>query len=136
VVRDLWQRVERDGGFELAATPHWSRVAASGFVSGMSTHADRIATIRDTFRRYGVTVDPHTADGIAVGLRHRDRSMPLICIETALPAKFAATIMEAIGRSPEPPPGFEQLEHLPQRCDVLPADLGAVKAYIAARAGV
>src|SRR5262249_26683302 len=59
VVRDLWQRVERDGGFELAPTPHWSRVAASGFVSGMSTHADRIATIRDTFRRYGVTVDPH-----------------------------------------------------------------------------
>jgi threonine synthase len=136
VVRDLWQRVERDGGFDLATAPHWSRIAASGFVSGMSTHADRIATIRDTFRRYGVTVDPHTADGIAVGLRHRDRDMPLICIETALPAKFAATIVEALGRSPETPPGFEELEHLPQRCDVLPADVGAVKAYIAARAGV
>ena len=134
VVRDLWQQVERDGGFELAATPHWARVAASGFVSGMSTHADRIATIRDVFRRYGIIVDPHTADGVGVGIRHRESGVPLICIETALPVKFAATIVEALGRAPEAPVGFEQLERLPQRCDVLPADIGAVKAYIAARA--
>jgi len=134
VVRDLWQQVERDGGFELAATPHWARVAASGFVSGMSTHADRIATIRDVFRRYGIIVDPHTADGVGVGIRHRESGVPLICIETALPVKFAATIVEALGRPPEAPVGFEQLERLPQRCDVLPADIGAVKAYIAARA--
>jgi threonine synthase len=134
VVRELWRRVERDGGFELAGTPHWPRVAASAFVSGMSTHADRIATIRDVFQRYRTMVDPHTADGIGVGLRHREGGVPLICIETALPVKFAATIMEALGRSPEAPAGFEHLERLPQRCDVLPADIGAVKAYIAARA--
>jgi len=134
-VRDLWRHIEREGGFDLAGTPHWSRVAASGFVSGMSTHADRIATIRDLFRRYEIMVDPHTADGIGVGMRHRERGVSLICIETALPAKFAATIVEALARRPEPPPGFEQVERLPQRCDVLPADVGAVKAYIAARAG-
>ena len=61
--------------------------------------------------------------------------MPLICLETALPAKFAETIREALGREPERPPGFEDLERLPQRFDVLLADVGAVKAYIAARAG-
>ena len=112
----------------------WPRVAASRFVSGMSTHADRVATIRDVFRRYGMMVDPHTADGIGVGVRHRESGVPLICIETALPVKFAATIVEALGRAPVAPPGFEQLERLPQRCDVLPPDVGAVKAYIAARA--
>jgi threonine synthase len=58
----------------------------------------------------------------------------LICIETALPAKFAATIEEALGRSPKRPSGFDDLEQRPQRCDVLPADVGAVKAYIAAHA--
>jgi threonine synthase len=52
-----------------------------------------------------------------------------------LPAKFAATILEALGRGPERPAAYEHLERLPQRCDVLPADVGAVKAYIAARAG-
>jgi threonine synthase len=134
VVRDLWQRIERSGGFDLAGTSHWSRVLASGFVSGRSTHADRIATIREVFRRYRVIVDPHTADGIKIGLEHREPGVPLICIETAQPAKFAETIFEALGRGPDRPPGFEHLERLPQRCDVLLADVGAVKAYIAARA--
>ncbi|HTR57049.1 MAG TPA: threonine synthase [Casimicrobiaceae bacterium] len=134
VVRDLWKQVERDGGFDLAGTPHWPRVASSGFVSGTSTHADRIATIREVSQRYGIVVDPHTADGIKVGRQHREHGVPLICIETALPAKFAATIEEALGRTPERPQGFEQIERLPQRCDVLPADVGAVKAYIAEHA--
>ena len=135
VVRELWQRLEHDGGFELRGTPYWERVLASGFVSGKSTHADRIRTIRGMFGRYELIVDPHTADGVKVGLEHRERDVPLICVETALPAKFAATILEALGRGPERPAGYEHLERLPQRCDVLPPDVAAVKAYIAARAG-
>jgi threonine synthase len=135
IVAELWQRVERDGGFDLAGTPSWQRVIASGFASGKSTHADRIATIREVFRRYGVIVDPHTADGLHVGMQRCEPGIPLICIETALPAKFAATIMEALGREPERPARLEGIEALPQRCDVLPADAAAVKAYIAARVG-
>ncbi len=49
-VRRLWQQVDRDGVFDLAATPHFARVAQFGFVSGRSTHADRLATIRSVFR--------------------------------------------------------------------------------------
>jgi threonine synthase len=135
IVRDLWQRIDLEGGFDLAGTPHWARVVASGFVSGSSTHTDRITTIREVFTRYGVMVDPHTADGLHVGLQRSEPGLPLICVETALPAKFAATIIEALGRPPERPAGLEGIEALPQRCDVLPADASAVKAYIVARAG-
>jgi len=135
VVRALWERMGREGGFDLAPTPYWPRVAASGFVSGVSTHADRIATIRDTHARCGVVVDPHTADGLKVGRARRDPAVPLVCIETALPAKFAATIREALGRDPDRPAGYADLEQRPQRCDVLPADVDRVKAYIAAHAG-
>ena len=56
--------------------------------------------------RHDVVVDPHTADGIKVGLEHREAGVPLICIETALPAKFAATIREALGYEPKRPPGL------------------------------
>jgi threonine synthase len=63
VVRALWQRLATDGGFDLSGTPHAERVAASGFVSGRSTHADRVATIRDVAARFGVVVDPHTPTG-------------------------------------------------------------------------
>ena len=134
-MRDLWRRLDRDGGFDLAATPYWPRVATSGFVSGRSTHADRIATIRQTFEQSGVIVDPHTADGLKVGREHRDPGVPLVCVETALPAKFAATIREALGRDPERPAAYADLETRPQRCDVLPADVERVKAYIVSRAG-
>ena len=134
VVRDLWARLAEEGGFDLSRMPCWRNVASSGFVSAKSTHADRIATIRETYEQFGTMLDPHTADGVGVGRRLRERDVPLVCIETALPAKFAATIREALGRDPERPAAFSDLETRPQRCDVLPADAGRVKSYIAARA--
>ena len=132
-VRRLWENVGH-AGFDLSGTPHAARVRASGFVSGKSTHADRIATIRDVATRFGVVIDPHTADGVKVGRELAARDLPLICIETALPAKFAATIREALGREPDRPPSFVGLETRPQRVTVLPADVSRVKAFVAERA--
>ena len=100
------------------------------FVSGRSTHADRIATIRWTFSQYGVVIDPHTADGVKVGLEHARPGETLICLETAAPAKFGATIREALGREPERPAGFENLEALPQRFSVVERDAAALKRFI------
>jgi threonine synthase len=134
VVRELWLQLVRDGEFDLRGTPYHRRLAESGFVTGRSTHADRISTIRRVASRYDLVVDPHTADGVKVGLELCDPEVPLIVIETALPAKFAATIREALGREPERPAEYARLESLPQRFDSLPVDAAAVKAYIAARA--
>ena len=134
VVRRLWAELDRDGGFDLAGTGYGERVAASGFVSGRSTHADRLATIRDVAQRFGVVIDPHTADGVKVGRELRPAGMPLVCIETALPAKFGTTIREALGREPDRPRAYTGLEARPQRVTVLPADAAAVKAFIARHA--
>jgi threonine synthase len=131
-VRALWQTLDAQGEFDLSSLA--GRIAASGFVSGVSTHSDRIATIRRTSERYGVTVDPHTADGIGVAERYREPGVPMICLETALPAKFAETIREALGHDPVRPKEFENLESLPQRFEVIEPDAGAVKRAIA-RAG-
>ena len=133
-VRDLWARLAKDGGFDLAGTDAWKAVGASGFASGRSTHADRIATIRDVASRYGVVVDPHTADGIKVGREHRDPAVPLLCVETALPAKFAATIREALGSDPSRPPAFDGLESRPQHRTVIANDADVVRAFVAAHA--
>ena len=133
-VRELWARVERDGGFDLSGTPVEARLRESGFVSGRSTHADRIATIQAVTDNYRIVVDPHTADGIKVGLELREKGIPLICIETALPAKFADTIREALGRQAARPAAYVGIEELPQRYAVLPPDVAAVKSYIAERA--
>jgi threonine synthase len=134
VVRELWHRLETDGGFDLTGTPYSLSVASSWFVSGTSTHADRIDTIRDVARCCGAVVDPHTADGIKVGREFREDGVPLICIETALPAKFAATIREALGHDPQRPAIYSDLESRRQYVEQLPADVLRVKAFIAARA--
>jgi len=131
-LRGLWEKLDRDGVLDLSGTEYFRHVAETGFISGSSTHADRVATIRRVWKDYGVMIDPHTADGIKVGLEHRERDVPLVCMETAQPAKFAETIREALGREPSRPAGFENLEKLPQRVEVMDADVGKVKHYIAA----
>ncbi|HET8877731.1 MAG TPA: threonine synthase [Casimicrobiaceae bacterium] len=131
----LWQRLERDGSFDVAASSLWPRVEASGFVAGSSTHAERIATIRDVHAHCGVLIDPHTADGVKVGRGFRESGVPMICLETALPAKFAATIREALGIDPPRPAAYAGLESRPQHCTVLPADAARVAAFIDAHAG-
>ena len=133
-LRALWQSLARDGGFDLAGTPALERLRSSGFVSGRSSHADRLATIREVSTRYGVVIDPHTADGLGVGRKLCPPGVPLVAIETALPVKFAATIREALGREPARPPAFVGLEDRPQRRTVLPNDVGQVKSFIAAHA--
>lgn len=134
VVRQLWQQLEQRGEFELQGTRHWKRVRASGFISGKSTHAERLATIRNVAQRFGIVVDPHTADGLKVGGEYRDFATPLICIETALPVKFAATIHAALGRDPERPAAYADLESRRQRKTEMAADPRQVKAFIAQHA--
>jgi threonine synthase len=125
----LWRQFETEGMFDLSGTPAFSK--DFGFVSGASTHADRVTTIRTVSQRYGVVVDPHTADGIKVGLEHRADGVPLICLETALPVKFADTIREALGRDPECPARFVDLPGLPQRFTVMDPEVDGVKAHVA-----
>jgi len=135
-VNALWRKLDNEGAFDLSGTPHFARVRDYGFVSGSSSHQDRLDTIRRVYREHGVMIDTHTADGLKVGLEHRQAGIPLICLETALPVKFAETIREALGRDPDYPPGCEKLESLPQRFEVMDADAGAVKAYIARHTGL
>ncbi|MGY4629953.1 threonine synthase [Bradyrhizobium sp. USDA 4486] len=118
--------------FDLGGDPRFAEAAIRfGFRSGKSTHAERLATIRDTWDRYGTMIDPHTADGVKVGRMHASPETPMIVLETALPIKFAATIREALGRDPDRPQRFDGIEDLPKRVRVLPADAEAVKNYIA-----
>lgn len=125
------ESLARDGAFTLTPA-EFARIASYGFVSGRSTHADRIATIRDAAQRLDVVIDTHTADGLKVAREHCERGVPMIVLETALPAKFAATIVEATGREPPRPAALAGIERLPKRFTVMKADVAAVKAYIEA----
>ncbi|HOW77714.1 MAG TPA: threonine synthase [Candidatus Competibacteraceae bacterium] len=135
VVRELWRQVEAQGSFDLSGTPYFQTVRESGFVTGSSTHQNRMATIRRVYQESGMIIDTHTADGVKVGLEYREEGVPLLCLETALPVKFEDSIIEALGRSPERPAGYEQLETQPQRFEVMDKDVVAIKASIARHGG-
>jgi threonine synthase len=122
----------RTGRFDLSADPAFLQAATRyGFESGKSSHANRLATIKDTFDRFGVMIDTHTADGLKVAREHQQPGVPMIVLETALPIKFAATIVEATGRAPDRPAKFEGIEALPRRVTRMAADVQVIKDYIA-----
>lgn len=133
VVRELWQSIDAGGAFDLNATPFMAHLPEFGFVSGSSTHADRLATIRDVWQRHQLMIDPHTADGVKVGREHGIPSLPTVVLETAQAVKFAETIGEALDRKPLRPLSLEGIESLPQQVTVMTADVESVKTFVAAR---
>ncbi len=125
-------QLSTQGQFDLSADPAFASAGSRyGFVSGKSTHADRLATIRATWEKHRVMIDTHTADGVKVAREQLQEGVPMIVLETALPIKFAATLVEALGLEPDRPAKFVGIEALPKRVTVLPADVAAVQAYVA-----
>jgi threonine synthase len=125
--------LNRGGQFDLGDEPVFKEAAARfGFVSGTSTHQDRLETIRDVYAKHGELIDTHTADGVKVARSHMTPGVPMLVLETALPIKFAETIVEATGQEPPRPAKFAGIEALPKRVLNMPADVDQVKAYIQA----
>ncbi len=133
LTKDLFgAQISKNGKFDLSGNPHFAEAATRyGFASGKSTHANRLATIQDVHKRFGEMIDTHTADGVKVAREHIKSGVPMIVLETALPIKFAATIVEALGQEPHRPAKFEGIEALPKRVLVMRPDVAQIKAYIA-----
>ena len=125
----------RDGYFDLSGTPEFAALRDTyGFISGTSSHADRLAEIARTEKESGYLLDPHTADGVHVARAVRPQiEGPLVVMETALPVKFADTILEATGHLPPVPERFEGIEGREERVTPLANSVEDLKALIRER---
>jgi threonine synthase len=128
-VRACWEDLSRTGQFDLSEFQPLFE-SRFGFVAGVSTHADRLTTIRSLHDRTGVLIDPHTADGVKVAAGYVEDGIPMLVLETALPAKFSETIEEAIGRPAPVPAHLQGLADLPQRVRVMDCKVELVREYI------
>ena len=130
--KDLFStQLSAKGCFDLSESEAFKNAATTyGFASGKSTHADRLATIQDVYAKYDMMIDTHTADGVKVAREHLTPGVPMIVLETALPIKFAATIVEALGREPDRPAQFIGIEDLPKRVVHLAADARIIMEFI------
>jgi threonine synthase len=129
-LRELWAQVDAGGAFDLRGTEYFAALPGYRFVSGSSSHADRLETIRDVWNRHQVMIDTHTADGVKVGREHREAGVPMIVLETAQAVKFSETLREALGRDPVRPKELDGIENLPQRVEVVDASVDQVKGII------
>ena len=134
--KDLFStQLNTQGMFDLSGHANFKAAAQRyGFISGKSTHANRLQTIQEVFAAHDRMIDPHTADGVKVARSHVKHGVPMIVLETALPIKFSSTIVESLGREPSRPAKFEGIEALPKRVQVMQPDVAAIKALIAAKA--
>ena len=124
-------QINAKGFFDLSSSEAFKSAAKTyGFLSGKSTHANRLATIQSVYAQFNDIIDTHTADGVKVAREHLQAGVPMIVLETALPIKFAETIEEALGRLPPRPARFEGIEALPKRVKLMPPDVAQIKAYI------
>jgi threonine synthase len=131
--KDLfYDQLNQKGRFDLGHDPLFAAAKTKfGFISGKSTHADRLKTIQEVFADNHIMIDTHTADGLKVAVPLAKPGIPMLVLETALPIKFAATLVEALDREPDRPAKFEGIEALPKRVHVMPKSVDAVKKYIA-----
>ena len=129
IVEHCWKLLAKEGAFDVKET---NPGRDFGMSSARATQAEVLETIKQIYEQYKVIIDPHTAVAMKVGLEKRDRSIPLVIAETAQPAKFAETIHEAIGMTPEVPSEYEELEELPERFERMDPDPEEVKRFIAA----
>lgn len=99
-------------------------------VAGAGNTSETLQVIREFHDRYGYLLDPHTAVGVHVGLKHLREEAPLICLATAHPAKFAQAIQDATGSDLAHHPILDALRDLPTRCETLPANDQQIRHFM------
>jgi threonine synthase len=104
------------------------------FVAAAINDQQTVETIRQFYQQTGYILDPHTAVGVCAGRSLRRSDLPLVCLATAHPAKFAEAVTTAIGHSPELPPALAELNERDRRLTTIPADLDKVKSFISEHA--
>lgn len=92
-----------------------------------------VGIMQEVFNETGYLLDPHTAIGVkAARMVRRNTKIPMITLGTAHPVKFEEAVQRAGFEMPALPHHLADLMQREERLTVLPADLAAVQAFIAA----
>ncbi|WP_110686152.1 threonine synthase [Salinicola aestuarinus] len=128
-VRELLERFQREPAV-LAEAPLAS--LRERFASFSVDDDAILEAIRDAHHRTKELLDPHTATGYRAAEQARaDAVTPMITLATAHPAKFAEAVVKAGFTGAALPAHMADLLEREERYSVLPAELGAVQAFVA-----
>ena len=105
---------------------------AARYAAARADDEETLAAIARVHRETGRLIDPHTAVAVAAADKVATEG-PVVILSTAHPAKFPDAVARATGQIPPLPPGLRGLHLRRENFSVLAADLGLVRAFIAAR---
>lgn len=130
-VKALWAEIETGKTFDLKRKLKAMKTFY-GFDSGKCTHNQRIETIRQVWAEDGQVIDPHTATAVYIARQIKQPTEKMVCMETALPAKFDDTIKEALGQdfAVPRPDNYIGIEDKPQKVVNMPNNVTAVKMFM------
>jgi threonine synthase len=130
-VRSMMGSLAQSGSFTIA--PDALTEIRSRFTAARADEDESAATVRSVHKETGYLIDPHTAVAVAVAEKeNRDRTVPMVVLSTAHPAKFPAAVEAASGINPALPEWLGDLNARKERVTVLPADQGAIEKFILA----
>ena len=108
----------------------WQRVKAE-FDSATVNDEETCAVIAQVYESHGMLLDPHTAVGLKCAREcWTDKTIPMITLSTAHPAKFSEAIKQAGLESPQLPEHLADLFDREERYTVVDNDLSAVTGFI------
>lgn len=136
--RYLYYKLGKDAGAVKAAMSQFAKERKlvvndyidADFAAGAGDTATTMAIIARYYSEYGYLLDPHTAVGVSVAEKLQLDNVPAICLATAHPAKFAATIDKAVGEGLAVHPTLEALKTLPTRKVLLDPVKEVIQGYV------
>ena len=146
--RLLFDLLDRDGGAVVrllddlgetggfAVSPETLARARADFASHAVSEEETAGAMARIERDYAITVDPHTAVGLAAAEALARPGESMVTLATADPAKFADAVEAATGHRPALPPRLADLARRPEHCDLLDNDIDTLRAHILARIGL
>lgn len=129
LTRRLMDEFKQSGSFSVDANL-LDKVKRQFSAYSMNDEQTR-AEIARVYQETGEIIDPHSVIGIAAARAcAEDSSVPVVCMGTADPAKFADAVEPAIGRKVPYPARLEKVLKAKEHFDVLKNDIKEVQCFI------
>jgi threonine synthase len=129
------QSLKSEGQFTLPAKA--LETIRSNFAAERASEPETMATIKRVWEEAGYLLDPHTAVGLAAAqkIEQKDKTVPLVVLATAHPAKFPAAVEKASGKFPDLPTHLADLHQREEHFTRLENDLPTIQNFIRAQTG-
>jgi threonine synthase len=130
-VRRHMASLAQSGAFTVPGTAMAS--IRGEFDAGRASEDETVAIMKRLRKDAGYVLDPHTAVAYAVGAAQGgDPAVPQVVLGTAHPAKFPDAVKAATGEHPALPLHVADILERKERVTVVPNDLAAIEAFVAA----